>query len=411
MDVEILDYDSERDFEAVKRIWYEVGWLEEEDAEPGLQAMLKAGTCAVLPIHGEAECSVIGVPGRMQYLDADLNLGVIAAVTTSRIARRMGAAQSLTVDVLGQQASAGAQVAALGMFDQGFYNRVGFGTGPYVISHSFDPATLRVDVPQRPPVRLGKQDAAAMHAALAGRKRGHGGCVLEPVETVEAETYFTESSFGFGFCDGPDGALSHFIWGDAEDVEHGPYSIDAIAYRNTDELFELLGLIRSLGDQVNAVHMNEPEELQLQDLLATPFRNQRSTLGSTHTQWQEALATWQARILDLPGCIERVRHAGEPLRFALSLDDPASQWLRRDHGWRGIGGDYIVSLGESSTVETGSDAALLKLTASAGAFSRWWLGVGPASRLALSDDLSAPPELLEQLDGVAIPKPFFGWDF
>ncbi|GIT39439.1 MAG: hypothetical protein Ct9H300mP8_06350 [Gammaproteobacteria bacterium] len=58
-----------------------------------------------------------------------------------------------------------------------------------------------------------------------------------------------ENPFGLGYFDGSDGELTHFIWGEAEE-ENGPYGIEWIAYRTTDQLFELLALIRSLGDQV-----------------------------------------------------------------------------------------------------------------------------------------------------------------
>ena len=41
------------------------------------------------------------------------------------------------------------------------------------------------------------------------------------------------------------------------------------------------------------------------------------------------------------------------------------------------------------------------LTATVNAFTRLWLGVRPATGLAVTDDLSGPPELLQQLDQLA----------
>jgi hypothetical protein len=47
-----------------------------------------------------------------------------------------------------------------------------------------------------------------------------------------------------------------------------------------------------------------------------------------------------------------------------------------------------------------------------GAFTRLWLGVRPASGLAITDDLCAPPALLDQLDRVLrLPEPKPDWDF
>ena len=71
---------------------------------------------------------------------------VVAAVTTSRIARGLSLAQKLTARQLVKGQQAGASVATLGMFDQGFYNKVGFGTGAYVNEFAFDPGSLDVSL-------------------------------------------------------------------------------------------------------------------------------------------------------------------------------------------------------------------------------------------------------------------------
>ncbi|MEE2992431.1 MAG: hypothetical protein VX603_04565 [Gemmatimonadota bacterium] len=40
----------------------------------------------------------------------------------------------------------GAEICVLSMFEQGFYDRLGFGTGPYEHKVRFDPAELMIDV-------------------------------------------------------------------------------------------------------------------------------------------------------------------------------------------------------------------------------------------------------------------------
>ena len=40
--MKILEYDHSRDFEAVKRILYEVGWLEDEDGRHAFEAEARA---------------------------------------------------------------------------------------------------------------------------------------------------------------------------------------------------------------------------------------------------------------------------------------------------------------------------------------------------------------------------------
>ena len=81
-------------------------------------------------------------------------------------------------------------------------------------------------------------------------------------------------------------------------------------------------------------------------------------------------------------------------------------------GWRGVSGGYRVTLGRESHAETGFDDGLPTLTASVGAFTRLWLGVRPASGLAVTDELSGPPELLRQLDeSVRLLSPVTDWAF
>ena len=100
------------------------------------------------------------------------------------------------------------------------------------------------------------------------------------------------------------------------------------------------------------------------------------------------------------------------LRFNLELTDPVADHLDADTGWHGLGGEYIVELGSQSHAAPGRDPALDTLEASVGAFSRLWFGIQPASSLAVSDRLSGPERLLEQLDtSVRLPKAHPGLDF
>lgn len=94
--------------------------------------------------------------------------------------------------------------------------------------------------------------------------------------------------------------------------------------------------------------------------------------------------------------------------FQLKIDHA----LGEDAQWRGVAGDYVVTLGPSSRAEQGSDDALPTLSASVNAFTRMWLGVRPATGLAVTDNLAGPPPLLEALDPVLrLPDPKPDWDF
>ena len=408
--MEIRPYDQGRDLRAVQRIWREIGWLDSDSDAGRLTDFLGVGSCLTAALDGEAECMVHTTPGAMRYQDTDAPMCAVTAVTTSRVARKLGLAQVLTARQLAAGALDGAEVAALGMFEQGFYDRVGFGTGAYEHTFKFDPATLAIDAAFRPPKRLCEQDWRKVHAAMLARRRGHGGCQLRPPEITRLDMAWSPNGFGLGYEE--NGALTHCLWLFAEEVEHGPYTVQLLAYQTPQQLLELLALLKSLGDQVSLVIMREPGEIQLQSLLRQPFRHRRNTRKGEFAAVQQSAAWWQLRMLDVPACVARRRWPGPPVRFNLSLTDPLAPLLD-DAAWRGCGGSYQVTVAAESAAEPGHAAGLPTLFASVNAFSRLWWGVAPASSLAITDALrSDGADLLSQLDeALRLPAPHTGGDF
>ncbi len=406
--MDIRPYDQARDLRNAERIWHEIGWVETPQQASHLKDFLSAGSCLTGCLRGGVECLVHTVPGSIRYLEEELKLCVVTAVTTSRIARRQGFAQKITALQLAEAALDGAEVAALGIFDQGFYDKVGFGTGSYEHTFKFDPATLLVDREFGVPTRLDKGDWKDMHAAMTSRLRGHGGCNLDPPILMKAEAGFAENGFGLGYYSGE--SLTHFFWCDAKG-EHGPYVIAMIAYRNKDQLLELLALIKSLADQVSSVEMNEPQHLQLQSLLREPFRTRRNTRNSEHANRHHSAAWWQIRILNLAGCLARHHWHGDAFAFNLRLSDPIERHLQ-DNNWQGVGGDYVVRIGATSSVEKGLQTGLPELTTSVNAFSRLFFGVVSASGLGYTDHFEVEAPLVAQLDAAfCLPTPRTTWDF
>ena len=405
-------YVEDRDLPALTRMWREVGWIDRDDDNDalGLREFLTAAPTLVADVRGEAECAVSRSTGSIRHEDTDLPLCIVAAVTTSHVGRRQGLASQLVAETLGVGAEAGAAVAALGMFDQGFYDRFGFGTCGYEHRLTFDPASLRVPVPEEPPVRLSVDDAAEMHALLVRRERGHGSVVVDPVEEFRAELRWLEDPFALGYR-APDGRLTSFVAGSAKD-EYGPYEVEWMAYEESAGLLDLLGLLRALGDQVGSVILNaEPVEIQLQDLLETPMRARRALRRSGATEVaHEAFAEQQIRIVDLRACVEAVRLHTPTVVFGLRLTDALADVPGTP--WPGIGGEYTVRFGPESKLIEGFEPGLPVLDASVNAFSRLWMGERPASSLALTDLLDGPADLLRQLDAsLRFPRPFAGWTF
>ena len=411
-------FDHERDMEAVQRIWIEVGWNDADEARDlaATAEFFKSGHTEVGTIDDRAECAVHWTPGTVQYQDKTLDLGVVTGVTTSHLARKLGYARELTARALAAQAKDGKAVSALGMFDQGFYNKLGYGTGPYVNEVQFDPSTLLVEADFRPPKRLTVDDFEAVHGAMVNRRKLHGTAILHPVDIMKAELAWTENPFGLGYFDGPGGSLSHFVWGEMKG-EHGPYRITVRAYQTTEQLMELLALLKSLGDQISSFIIREFGEFQFQDLLRLPFRTARTSRGGAHASRFHAYAEWQVRMLDLAQCLAATSlpHFDQnvDLTFNLALTDPVAEALTPEDGWQGLGGDYTLTLGEACSAKPGKTSGLPTLKASVNALSRLWFGIRPASHLALTDALEGDEDLIKALDlaFAVVPVPDFGWDF
>ena len=173
--------------------------------------------------------------------------------------------------------------------------------------------------------------------------RKHGGCNLLTPELTKLEVRYPDT-FGLGFYDGDE--LTHHIYIKASEVQHGPYSVRWMCYRDYEQFLELLGLLKSLGDQVRLVHMREPPEIQLQDLLDKPFKRRQITKDSKFQNRMRATAYWQMRILDLEGCMDKTElPCDDEVRFNLKLEDPIEDKLDGDTSWDGLSGEYTVTIG------------------------------------------------------------------
>ena len=409
----IRPYNKEVDYDAAVRIWREVGWFDgSPEQQEAIGTIIETARANVAELAGAAECLVLTRPGIFRYLEEDLPASIVADVTTSRVARKQGLASRTTAISVAQDASEGALVSTLGMFDQGYYNQIGFGTGSYELWVAFDPAQLKVSARPRAPRRLTRDDAEAVHALRLARVRTHGAVSIPSPAVTLAEMTFSRNGFGLGYRDGPGGALSHCLWCGAENVGRGPYQVHFLAYQTGEQFLELMALLKSLGDQVRLVRMVEPPGVQMQSLMVQPFKQRQLTEKGPFETGIRAVAWWQIRICDLPGCLARTHLTAGPLRFNLRLSDPIERYLPADAPWRGVAGDYVVELGPSSGAERGTDPSLPTLTATVNAFTRLWIGVAPATGLAVTDELTGPPELLEALDRVLnLPTPLPDWRY
>ena len=406
----IRKYNPQKDKKSVHRIWREIGWLE-SGKEKIMDTFLEGNSSWVANIKSSPECLVSSSLGNMQYLNKVIPFNCITAVTTSHIARKQGLAGRLTAYAIAEEAKNGALVSALGIFDQGYYNKLGFGTGGYEHIISFDPATLNIDRKPKVPTRLTEKDVNKIHESRKKRLKHHGSCTLPSPKTTLSEIKWSDTSFGLGYFN-KSGELTHHLWMNSKNVEVGPFRILWMSYRNWDEFLDLLALLKSLGDQVRVMTIDEPADTQFQDFLQRPFHHQMVSKKSDFYQTNRALAYWQMRMNDISLCLKNTHLQCTPISFNLKLTDPIERYLDPKLYWNGAGGNYIISLSKKSSATKGINEKLPTLNASVGAFTRLWLGANSATSLSVSDDLSAPKKLLNLLDNAfRLPSPKPDWQF
>jgi len=396
---------QESDLPHIQRMWKEIGWATGPEEQAAMEWYVDEADVAVGLINGEAEALAAVHNGTIRYLDTDLDLACVTAVTTSLVGRKQGLATGTTARVVANALDRGIHVAALGMFEQGFYDRLGFGTSAYTNQMIFDPSSLTVDAPYRTPTRLGAEDWEEIHAAHLRRKRSHGGVALTPPTYTKAELATDSDGAGWGYYEGD--RLTHFIWAVKREYS-GPLAITLMSYETPEQILELLALVREFGDQIRSVKMVEPPEIQLHDLLRHPIRQRIQTAKSPHEARHQALAWWQLRILDLDHVVSQRSWDGDEITFNLDLADPLNSY----GDGIGLSGQYRVTIAKNSHVEPGPDPSAPTMTASINALSRMWFGVHPASSLALTDRLQAPSALLARLDeAFLLPSPHPGMFF
>ena len=238
----------------------------------------------------------------------------------------------------------------------------------------------------------------------------HGAINLTDICT-KSEMNEAKNSFGFGYTD-EEGNLTHHIWLTGKGKENGPFWVWWFAYQNYEQMLELFALLKSFGDQIKLVSMVEPYNIQVQDLLSKPFFYRGISEKSKYENKIKASSWWQFRILDMEKCLKKTHLSCEEFKFNLEVTDTIKDFLSKDSQWKGIGGKYVITLGENSKAEKGMDNSLPTMKASIGAFSRLWLGIRNATSLSVTDDLKATPKLLKKLDScLRFPKPGYDWDF
>ncbi len=416
--MKVRKFDINQDFKQVVNLWHEIGWLKSNDPDdnPGIQYLLDSSDVWVYEENGKIEASSLGVPGEMNYLKDKLPFHGLSGVVVSPIVRKKGLASRLVSKSLIEGYNKGYAVSGLLMFEQGYYNHLGYGTGSYDHKFTFDPSFLNVKKKARTPERITKDDWQKVHKSLLNRKSNHGAVSLLPAYiTRDKMSWSSDETYGLGYYNDA-GEISHMLWIRKEGDYSGPFAngplvVEFMTYQNYEQFLELLAILKNLGDQIYAVKMDEPANIQLQDYFDYP-RKQFNQSGSKYGYESKAFAGWQTRILNLEKCIRATNLNGGSVKFNLELYDPIEDYLDGDD-WKGLSGNYQLELGNGSSIINGKNSELPTLNATVNSFSRMWLGVLAPSALAIRDGISGPDQLIESLDSLLgyLPEPKMEWQF
>jgi len=404
------NFDLKKDKDAVFDILNECGWVHNKKKDKYLNNFLPVANTLVIDVNGKAEVMATSSVGTIRYQEEKLKLSALTGVTASLLARKQGFAGKLTATRLALDAEKGAEVGALCIFDQGYYNKLGFGNGNYEQIVCITPATLNIKRKPKIPVRLTERDYKKIHENRVNRLSNHCAVTL-PEYTTKAELSEENKNMGFGYFD-EKGNLTHHIWLHGKGKEQGPLWISWMAYQNLDQLMDLLAFLKSFEEQILMIKMVEPPFINMQDFIEKPFLFKGMTQKSEHQNKISSSAYWQLRILNLQKCIKKTHLNCEDFTFNLQLSDPIGKYIAEDVKWRGITGDYVITLGKDSSVKKGKQKDLLTLKASVGTFTRMWFGIMPASTLVYSDSIEASDELLKKLDkAFLLPEAHVDWGF
>ncbi len=420
-DIQIRKMNPAEDVDAIVRLFRHAGWVSgstKDLFEKGSQhKKIVSGFCeeaeGYVAVHDKRiESYAQSHQGTIRQTDVTLPLCAVTGVICSYILRKQRATSRLLAHLLVQRACAGDAIAMLGVFDQGYYDRLGFGTNPYEYEFYIDPRTLQVDGPVRPPQEFSVKDVERIYHSRRKAHRIHGTCTVDSMAMLRGEMIFHDEKNGFilGYTN-DEGEITHHVFGTLEG-EHGPAYIPWMVYQTPEQLVELLCLIKGLSDQFYNFLIVQPPQIQLQDFLREPFRSVALSEGGKFAVKTEAYGFSQLRILDLEKTIGATHLSGETVSFNIQIDDPIRGLIPEEAAWRGLSGTYTVHLGEESSISSGTDNRYETVHMSINDFSRMIHGSVSPLKLKFMQKLDGSESLTQKLTRVLhLPEPHPFWLF
>ncbi len=413
--------DPKADINAVLGLFRKAGWVsgfkkelfaDDSRSKEIVAAFLEDSYAYLACYDGIVESVAQTHQGTIQQTDTILPLCAVTAVICGYVLRKQKATSIALARVLADRAKAGDAFAMLGIFDQGFYDRLGFGTNPYEYEFYIDPRDLNVPKISRPPKEFSLDDFKAIYRSRCRAHSMHGVCTISSEAMVKGEMIFHDEKNGFvlGYTN-EEGEITHHLFANFED-EHGPGGIHWLVFQNEQQLLELLQIVKSLSDQIYSFWLLQPPQIRLQDYLHEPFRSTELTKGGKLPAKTEAYGFSQLRVLDIAQAVAATHFSGETVSLNIQIDDPIERFLENDSAWRGVGGEYVLHLGEESSISPGRHPNYESISLSVNDFSRMLHGSISPAQLCFMQKMKASEGLLKKLTRVFnLPEPHPQWLF
>ena len=162
-------YDEDLHRAGAQLVWHDCGWSDKVDECELLDTFFKLGPSWV-GIRDETVQSIVHTAAAtIRYQETDIPLQAVTGVTTALQARRGGLAAKTLGHAMAAGVANGAIVSALGIFDQGYYDRLGYGSLDIMRFIRFDPKDIRGAAIHRSPHRFSESDIEDIHNARSRR--------------------------------------------------------------------------------------------------------------------------------------------------------------------------------------------------------------------------------------------------
>ena len=345
---------------------------------------MDAGSACVTRIDGDAECMVVWrTRPKSDISRKDLPFSAVAGRPSHPASHENKGLAGTTHRTLGRTRSKrrAHSYQGLSFFEQGYYDRLGFGTAQYEDWIGFDPALLNVPFPARPPKTIHhRRLRTRMHQSRLASKKTNTAFVTFPDPNMDPQRQMRhQERLRPRATSTKPQTKSHTTSGAATTTMQNtaPTSSNGWLTRPPEQFLELMGIIRSpRRSSPNDQHEPAPPHPDTRPPQRNPSKTEWTTSKSkfaTFSRSHRLLAKPHQRPTQMPR--KNTPPRAPTTQFNLQLTDPIDDFLPEDETWKSTTGPihhHPRTRILRDPRHTKKTSQTLKTTTSA--FSRMWLG-------------------------------------